>query len=218
VAAYELIRWPGFHPGYINVTGIKVLDRNDVLEKAAIDRQSNVWFLNREAARKRIETLPYAKTAAISVAPPAAVTIAVTERVPFVCVLAADGTRGLIDDERRLLEPDCGPKQDVIFHLRNLAQLPPAGTFIAAAPLAELVGARQTLEASGASYALYDVDEFGELVGVRSDGIVVKFGSFSDLPAKSRLVEPILTTVHNRLGSIKAVDVRTPATPVIEYR
>jgi hypothetical protein len=217
-ALYELIRWPGFQPQFIDVTGLNIVERNDVLDKAQIDHHSNVWFLDRKAAIARVQTLPYVQTAQIAILPPAHVTIAVTEREPFGCVIAADGTRFLVDRELRVLEADCGRKQQPMFHANNVAAVPAPGSFLKNPPLAGMMSAETALSAKGAVYTLYDTDSYGELFAVRPDGIVVKFGSFNDLEAKQHLVEPILDTVRGRLGSIKAVDVRTPATPVIEYR
>lgn len=215
---YALLRWPGFQPQFIEVTGLNTVERSDILEKAAIDQRKNIWLLNRPAAEARIRSLPYVQSAHISVVPPARVTIAVVEREPFGCVLTGTGLRFMVDRERRVLEPDCGRKQQPMFSDRELSAVPEPGTFLRSGTLARMMDAQTELAAAGAIYSLYDSDSFGQLFAVRTDGIVVKFGSTDDLEKKQRLVDPILNTVRGRLGSIKAVDLRTPATPVIEYR
>lgn len=217
-AAYALLHWPGFQPHYIEVTQLSTVERADVLERAAIDQRANIWLLDRRAAEARIAALPYVRSAHISVSLPARVSIAVTEREPFGCVLTVGGGRFLVDGDLRVLEPDCGRKQQPMFHAREISAVPEPGTFLRSGTLREMIAAETQLGSKGAVYTLYDTDALGELFAVRTDGIVVKFGSADDLDAKQQIIEPILNTVRGRLGSIKAVDVRTPATPVIEYR
>jgi cell division septal protein FtsQ len=217
-AILEGVRWPGFHPGFIQVNGLKATDRNDVLDRAKIDPGRNVWFMDRGAAERRIAALPYVAHAQIDILPPAHVTVAVVERVPYGCVLSNTGARGLIDETGRVLEQDCGAKQQPMFHLPAAAGIPAPGSVVAGKALAEMLRADRELQVAGSRYTLYDEDEFGGLVGIRSDGILVKFGDPTNLAAKQRLVEPILATVRGRLGTVKALDVRMPATPVVEYR
>jgi hypothetical protein len=51
-----------------------------------------------------------------------------------------------------------------------------------------------------------------------SDGVAVEFGDESGLDRKERLIAPIYAQVGDRIPLIKAVDLRAPATPVVEFK
>ena len=59
-------------------------------------------------------------------------------------------------------------------------------------------------------------DRFGGLEAVDSRGVILRFGADADLPAKLALVEPIRNSAaHGR--PLRAIDLRAPATPVVEF-
>jgi hypothetical protein len=58
-------------------------------------------------------------------------------------------------------------------------------------------------------------DRFGGLEAVDSRGVILKFGSDADLPAKLALVEPIRRSAGGR--PLRVIDLRAPATPVVEF-
>ena len=58
-------------------------------------------------------------------------------------------------------------------------------------------------------------DRFGGLQAVDTHGVLLEFGADADLPAKLALVEPIRRSAGGR--PLRAIDLRAPATPVIEF-
>jgi hypothetical protein len=58
-------------------------------------------------------------------------------------------------------------------------------------------------------------DRFGGLEAVDSRGVVLRFGADADLAAKLALVEPIRNSAGER--PLRAIDLRAPATPIVEF-
>jgi hypothetical protein len=49
-------------------------------------------------------------------------------------------------------------------------------------------------------------------------GIQIRFGDDDDLDRKRRLIAPILAQLGPRLADVRAVDLRAPGTPVVDFR
>ena len=59
-------------------------------------------------------------------------------------------------------------------------------------------------------------DRWGGLEAVDVTGVVIHFGSDADLVKKAALVEPVRKVVAKR--RIRAIDLRAPGTPIVEFR
>jgi hypothetical protein len=211
---------PVFHLKHLAVTGLARVARSEVVARAAIDPQTNVWFLNKRSIENRIDAIAYVLSAHVHRRPPADVTIDVTERTPSACVRDRDGREVTIDRDDRVLEDDCADRTLVAYDVRSaLAEHP--GAFVRSPELADLEAASAKLGASAARFRAFSYDGFGQLVAVMPGGIAVEFGDAGDaddLGRKERLITPILAQLGPRATDVKAVDLRAVATPVVEYR
>ncbi len=207
---------PAFRLKKLSISGLARVSRGDVLARAAIDPSANVWLLNKRAIEARIEAIPYVGTAAVKRIPVADVSIAIVERVPAACVRDAAGREVTIDRENRVLQDDCA-EDLVAYALRSTVDDRP-GAFLHDAELSELEGDDGTLSVQTQKFSAFSHDRFGQLVAMMPGGISVQFGDDGDLAGKERLIGPILTQLGPRAASVKSVDLRAPATPVVEYR
>jgi cell division septal protein FtsQ len=217
--ASRIIALPTFRATSIGVFGLSNdshVSRADVLSRAAIDARGNVWLLDRGAIERRIEAIPYVATAHVGVRPPAAVTLDVRERTIDGCVRDGAGRIATIDADRRVLAERCDGPSAPLYELHAPLDAR-AGTYVQNSELIALQNDRRVL-AAGDSYRSFAHDAFGELEATLRDGIVVKFGDDDDLDRKQRLVGPILAQVGGERRPIGALDLRAPATPVVEYR
>jgi len=185
-----------------------------VLAAAAIDANANLWLLDTGAIRRRIEAIPYVATAAVHRRqfPQSAVQLTVTLRQPTGCV-SMPGGAVTIDATERVLQTGCAS-----------AALPlvDAGAAVAAAPgstltepdLNRLLADARTI---GAQIPVRIVrrDSFGGLQAVDAQGVLLEFGADADLLAKLALVEPIRHSAGGR--RLRAIDLRAPGTPVVEF-
>ena len=211
-----LVRLPVFHLKSLAVTGLAHVSRDEVVARAAIDPSADVWLLNRTAIRQRLEAIPYVDTARVHVRPLAAVWIEVAERVPEACVRDGGGGLATVDAALRVLERGCPDGLPVYSVGTRLDEEP--GTFLHDPELAALQTDARALAGRAGRYREFDHDAFGQLEATMASGIRVRFGDDDDLPRKERLIGPILAQLGPRAGNVRAVDLRAPDTPVVEYR
>jgi POTRA domain, FtsQ-type len=212
---YKAATLPMFDMTSLAVAGVSHVSADDVRMRAAIDARSNVWLQDRAAMVRRIVAIPYVANAHVAIRFPAAVTIAVAERVPAGCV--RDPSRHLftIDADRRILESGCSAPP-VTYNLRTAIDGRP-GVFLNNPELDALLADAAALARGSNRFRSFGFDEFGDLEATLVDGIAVRFGDDEDLARKDRLVGPILAELGPRLGTVRALDMRAPATPVVEF-
>jgi len=208
---------PIFRLHRLVVAGNARVSSAEIATRAAIDPGQNVWLLDRAAIERRIDGIPYVLSAHVRVHAPATLEVAVSERRPLACVRDAAGHELLVDGELRVLEELCSPEPPLAFDVRSTLDAGP-GTFLRDSELRALAADARALGAGGDRYRSFAHDEFGELEATLANGIAVRFGDDADLDRKGRLVGPILAQLGPRAGDVRIVDVRAPATPVVEYR
>ena len=211
-----LAEHPVFYLKKLDVSGIAHLSRVEIVARAAIEPHRNIWLLDTRAIEGRLEAIPYVKTARVHRRPPATVWLEISERASAACVRAGANT-ALIDAENRVLETGC-PRADVPAYLLAAPRAFSAGAFLHDDELAQLEDDANVIAAASARFASFAHDRFGQLVATRDDGISVQFGEEDELTRKQQLVGPILAELGPRAAQVTSVDVRTPATPVVEYR
>src|SRR5271170_1599464 len=89
IAGVRIATWPGFTPKSITVVGTSHVTPADVLKRAAIPSDRNVWLIDKHAAEARVDALPWVQTTRVHRSLPANVRIEVVERTPAACVQAA---------------------------------------------------------------------------------------------------------------------------------
>jgi hypothetical protein len=211
--------WLGINASYfrvrhLQVTGLHRVPRGEVAAHAMLGPRSNIWLLDTRGIASRVEEIPYVLTARIHRILPETVNIEVSERTPDGCVRTDDGASLTIDASRRVLERGCSPTA-VVYLARSVDDTPP-GHFIDDADLAQLQKDEQILAGSGERLTDFSHDKYGQLEARLADGIRIKFGDEDDLERKRGLIGPVLASLGNRLAGVTAIDLRAPATPVVE--
>ena len=214
---WVLATLPAFRLHELAVTGTKHVARADVVARAAIDPHANIWLLDRAAIESRIDAIPYVFAAHVHERPPGKVWIDVAERSPIGCVRDAGGHEMLVDGQLRVLDEFCTVDAGVTFDVRARLDAGP-GAFLHDPELRSLQADATALAAGGDRYRAFSHDAYGELEAVMPSGIHVRFGDDDDLDRKQRLIGPILAELGPRIGNVRTLDVRAPATPVVEYR
>ncbi len=217
VAGIVLANEPVFRLKHLAISGLERVSRADVVERAAIDPSANVWFLNKRAIEARVEAIPYVLRAELHRRLPADVTIDIAERVPAGCVRDSTGRIVTIDDRDRVLQDDCADPALVSYTLRAQIEARLGGT-LRDPELGRLEADARTLEGPDRHFHSYAYDRFGQLVAMLPGGVAVEFGDEDELDRKERLIGPIYAQVGPRAGQIEAVDLRAPATPVVEFK
>jgi hypothetical protein len=187
----------------------------EVLAAARVPADANLWLLDMGALRARIAAIPYVLDVSSHRAqfPQPSLAFDVTLRVPTGCVRTAGGVV-TIDTTARVLQTGCASR---------VLPLVDAGSERAPAPGAVLTtpDIDRLLADAKAIGALVPVrivrrDRFGGLEAIDTGGVILKFGADDDLAAKLALVEPIRrSTVTAK--KLRAIDLRAPDTPVVEF-
>jgi len=209
---------PAFHLHELAVTGNVRVARADVVARAAIDRHANIWLLDPRAIERRIAAIPYVLNARVHRRPPGNIWIEIAERQPEACVHDTAGHEFLVDAQLRVLSELCTPEFSLSFDVRSSLEGAGPGTFLRDPELLALQADAQALLPGAEAYREFSHDEFGELQATMHDGIEVRFGDDDDLDRKRRLIAPILAQLGPRVADVRAVDLRAPSTPVVDFR
>ena len=201
----------------IDVPIASAVSRDQVRSAAAIGLDANVWLLNPWAMRRRIEAIPYVDRASVHRGqfPQPFVEMAITVRRPTACVRAGE-LDVTIDAGSRVLQAGC-----VATALPRIgagtAKVPPPGGTIADPEIRRLLGDARVLANANVGVRSLDRDRWGGLEAVDVTGVIVKFGDDGDLAKKAALVEPVRSGI-GRFVPIRAIDLRAPGTPTVEFR
>lgn len=214
---YYAATWPGFYPKQVSVSGNRVVAAREILAKAAIARDRNVWLQNAKAAAARVETIPYVDSAAVRRSLPANVTIDVTERKPYVRVRTG-GEQLVVDRSMRVLEPAGSETAELPFIVLSKPVPSRPGMWLREAEPLKLQADFERLIARGIVARSVAFDKYGELVATLRNGITVQFGDDADLEKKAPLVDPILSQIAGSRRPVRSLDLRAPSTPVVVYR
>ncbi len=200
----------------LEVTGVGRVARSEVAARAAIGAHANVWLLDTRAIGRRVEAIPYVLSAGVHRALPASVRIDVTERKPDGCVRGANDLALTVDSAGRVLERGCAPGS-VVYLPQSVRDMAP-GSFLNDPELARLQHDAHALANSGDRLRDFRHDTYGQLEASLASGIRVRFGDEEDLDRKRRLIAPILASLGARVAGVIAIDLRAPATPVVERK
>ena len=197
-----------------NVPSGGPVTKSAAIAAAHIDPDANLWLLNTGAIRRRVEAIPYVSTVIVHRAqfPQPAVVLDVALREASGCVRSSSGTV-TIDATARVLQANCVSANLPAVDIGVMAPVAPGSKL--AAPEIDRLLADARLIGEHIPVRIVRRDRFGGLEAVDSRGVLLRFGSDTDLASKLALVEPIRNTAHGR--PLRAIDLRAPATPVVEF-
>jgi cell division septal protein FtsQ len=226
IVLVALIAWGGAwlaQSEWFRVTRVSIdvplaspVSRDTVRAAAGISRDTNVWLIDTRGLTRRIESIPYVDRAAIHRGqfPKPFVELAITVRRPSACVRGS-GRDVTIDTAARVLQAGCAmaalPRIDA-----GKAAVPAPGGTIADPEVGRLLTDAKALADANVAVRRLGRDRWGGLEAVDVTGVAIEFGSDDDLAKKAALVEPVRKGVANR--SIRAIDLRAPGTPIVEFR
>jgi cell division protein FtsQ len=193
------------------------VSRGEVRSAAAVPSGANVWLLNPWAIAHRIEAIPYVETATVHRGqfPQPFLEIGATMRRPTGCVRA--GARVVtIDATARVLQNGCAVATAALIDAGNVVLAQPGGR-LGDPEIARLLDDAKILADASLAVRIVRRDRWGGLEAVDVTGVTLRFGEDADLAKKAALVGPVRAGVGSR-RPIRAVDLRAPATPTVEFR
>jgi hypothetical protein len=193
------------------------VSRERVRAAAAIGRDANVWLLNTRAIARRIEAIPYVDRASVHRGqfPQPFVELTATVRRPTACLRGAGG-EVTIDATSRVLQTGCATTALALINA-GTAKVPAPGGTVANAEIARLLGDAQVLADASLAVRSLGRDRWGGLEAVDVTGVTLRFGEDGDLAKKALLVEPVRAGIGKK-RPVRAIDLRAPGTPTVEFR
>jgi cell division protein FtsQ len=217
--AIWFVRAPAFRIAHVGVSvplGSPVTS-DEVRRAAAIGPGSNLWLLDTGAIALRIEAIPYVDTALVdrTQVPRPQVALSITVRRPSACLRAADRVV-TIDATARVLQDGCAmPAAPRIS--AGTAALPAPGGSISDPDLGRLLADAKILSDANLGIRSLGRDRWGGLEAVDASGVRLMFGSDDDLAQKAALIGPVRAGVGSS-RIIRAIDLRSPGTPIVDFR
>jgi hypothetical protein len=191
--------------------------RDEVRAVARVQLGSNIWLLHPGRIARAIEAIPYVDNAAVGRTqfPQPTVDVSITVRRPTACVRSRDGV-ATIDASWRVLQAGCALHAAAWIDARA-ATVPAPGGSIDDPDLAHLLADAKLLADANLDVRSLGRDPWGGLVAVDATGVTLQFGDDTDLAKKAALVMPVRAGVGSA-RPIRAIDLRAPQTPVVDFR
>lgn len=215
---YFFATWPALRPHGVEVSGNRVVPTSQIVAKAALAPNRNIWLQSTRAMAARIEAIPYVDTAYVHRRPPSTVTIGVTEREPS-AIVNANGENVVVDRDLRVLQnADNNVKQLPLFKVDHINESLQPGTFLNDGVLHRLQNDNEMLISAHVTPDELEFDKYGELVVTLHSGVRLLLGDDEDLQKKIPLIGPILSQLQRAGRPIAAIDLRAPNTPIVRYK
>ncbi|HYZ17440.1 MAG TPA: FtsQ-type POTRA domain-containing protein [Candidatus Acidoferrum sp.] len=193
------------------------VSREQIRAAAAIPAGANVWLIGTSGVERRVEAIPYVDRATVRRGqfPQPYVEIDAAMRRPSACIHGAN-REVTIDASARVLQTGCVIKGTAWIDAGK-GKLPPPGGQVTDRDVTRLLADAKTLADANLAVRVLGRDRWGGLQAVDVTGLTLRFGDDADLAKKVALVAPVREGV-GRKRLLRAIDLRAPATPVVEFR
>ena len=212
--AYVVARSPLLDVDEVVYVGLEKTSLDAVFEAAGIERGVALIGLDREAASRRIEALPWVDTAIIERAWSGRVTVEITERVAIAAVMAAQDEWVLVDGSGRVLTGVVDVAPDIPKISGVAAAGVPGTRLFADASTAILVAELLPSGLDGRVDGIYR-DEIGELWVSLKSADRVQFGPDVDIAMKVVSMTSVMEELDARGQTLWELDVSVPTLPVV---
>ncbi|MBV8263865.1 MAG: FtsQ-type POTRA domain-containing protein [Candidatus Eremiobacteraeota bacterium] len=218
---------PRFAVGLVTVEGCQHTAVPDVVVAAAIPVGTNAWLIDRAAAARRVEALPWVHTARLHVRWPNQVTITVSERQPVALVALGQPARApaipayaLIDETQRVLTLDADPATSTALPVLVVVPPPapvPPGAVIDRAEVGQALETYRRLVAMGLRISDVAIAPSTGISATADRNVRVLFGEDEDLAKKAELFQAIVAKISTP-SRVAYIDVRSIRAPTVLYR
>lgn len=214
-AAYGVTRSPLLDVDHVRVAGGEHTDPAAVAMTSGVGRGAAMVSLDTGAVARRVEALPWVRTARVERRWPGTIRIAVTERTPAALLPVDDTHTALVDATGRVLSvvetgTDTGTALPPgLPTLAGLRGRPDAGDTLNPRARDALAVAQAAGEALPGTLTEVSMDLEATLIS----GGRVRFGSADDLDDKIVAVQTVLTDVD--VACLDVLDVRVPGRTVL---
>jgi len=217
-----LLAQPAFRPQGVQVLGVLHLRSSDIRQALDLPTDRNVFFLSEGVLERRVEALPWVRTASVHVALPDAVTVRVSEWKPN-AVLQVGETTYYMNDRGAILDPAPEARGLTVIDRPDFGQVRAGAPAISAELLAMVRQMQAGFPAAfRVSLTSFTLDRRDQLTAHTDRGWVIMFGQMATADERATL-EPKLAALRalgTRLdlgsASIAYVNVMNPGAPAVQ--
>jgi cell division protein FtsQ len=223
-ASLLVLAQPAFRPSDVRISGIHHVTSGDVNAALDLPQERTIFFLDRTDLERRVETLPWVQSAAVTLALPDRVSIQVTEWRPS-AVLQIGESSYYLNDLGKVLDPasEAGPL--AIVNRPDLARVKSGETVVSPELLPALLQLRGGFRpAFRVSITSFTIDGRNVLSAQTDRGWTVIFGQMLTSDDRATL-EPKLAALRalsSRLdltsGQIFYINLENPGAPAVQMR
>ena len=223
-ATLLLLAQPAFRPHQVQLTGIRHVTSSQATAALGLEQERNIFFLNRADLERRLEALPWVKSASVTLALPDWVSIRVVEWTPS-AVLQVGESSYYLNDRGQILDPATEAGALPVIDRPDFGAAKSGQNAIASDLLPMLLQLRKGFApAFRVSLMSFELDG-RDVLSVRTDrGYTVVFGQMVTSDDRASL-EPKLAALR-ALGSridltssqIAYINLENPGAPAVQMR
>ncbi|HEV2037570.1 MAG TPA: FtsQ-type POTRA domain-containing protein [Candidatus Eremiobacteraceae bacterium] len=219
---------PRFNVDIVAVNGLAHTSATEVISAAALPVGQNAWLVDRGAVTRRIEGLPWIRSAALHVRWPNRLTIDVTEREPAACVVLPSPAAkrsapryATIDQTQHVLEVSPAPSDRGQLPVLIVIPPPPRevlpGSVLDRREVGQALDAYRRLSGLGLRISEVAIAPSTGISATADRNLRVLFGEDEDLAKKAQLFQAIVAKISTP-SRVAYVDVRSVRAPTVLYR
>jgi len=219
-----LLAQPAFRPQDVQVSGVRHLTAAEVRSALNLRSDRNIFFLSQAELAHRVQALPWVRLAAVSLALPDRVSVAVTEWTPS-AVLQVGETTYFVNDLGVVLDPAAEAGGLPVINRPDLGQVHPGQHAVGAELLPMLLQLRSGF--SGAyriSLMSFQLDRREVLSAQTDRGWSIIFGQMvtsadrDSLEPKLAALRSLSTRLDLTSAPIQYVNLENPGSPAVQLR
>jgi len=217
-----LLAQPAFLPRQLRISGLSHVREAEVRQALALPHDRNIFFLSQAGLERRVEALPWVRTAGVTIALPGQVTVRVSEWQPNAVLQVGEATY-YVNDRGVVLDPAPEARGLTVIDRPDLGRVR-SGDQAIAPDLLTMV--RQMQAAFPAAFAVsltaFELDQRDVLTAHTDRGWAIIFGEMTT-PEQRASLEPklaALRALQTRLdfGSapISYINLMNPGAPAVQ--
>lgn len=223
-AALFLLAQPAFRPQHLDVMGIHHVTASQVTAALDLEQDRNIFFLNHTDLERRLQVLPWVKSASVALALPNRVSVQVVEWTPS-AVLQVGESSYFLNDRGEILDPATEAGALPVINRPDFADVKSGKTAVASEVLPMLLQLRAGFApAFKVSLMSFEIDG-RDVLSARTDrGWTVIFGQMvtsddrASLEPKLAALRALSSRIDLTSTQIVYINLENPGAPAVQMR
>lgn len=223
-ATLFLLAYPAFRPQQVQVSGIRHVTADDIKSALALPADRSIFFLNHAQLERRVEQLPWVRSASVTLALPGRVSVKVLEWTPSAVLQVGESTYDL-NDVGQVLDPVTEAGKLMVINRPDIGAIKSGQRAVAAELLPMLLQLRNGFQpAFRVSITSFTIDSREVLTAQTDRGWTLVFGQMltaddrTSLEAKLAALRALSSRLDLTSTSISYINLENPGAPSVQMR